>query len=203
MLNLLPYDGCAEYYPDFFTLEESIRYFNALKDGIDWQADQVRIFGKYLTLKRKIAWYGEEAYAYRYSQNTKIALPWTPVLETIKQHVEDLTGETFNSCLLNYYHDGNDSMGWHSDNEKMMKTGASIASISLGAERAFKFKHTLSKEIRHIMLANGSLLMMRGTIQQHWKHSLPVSKKITSPRINLTFRVFDTRYHSQITQNSI
>lgn len=203
MLNLLPFDGNALYYPDAFCTQESNHYFKLLEKGIAWQADQVRMFGKSLTLRRKIAWYGDDAFAYRYSQSTKVALPWTPALQTIKKHVEEVSGESFNSCLLNYYHDGNDSMGWHSDNEKMMKTGASIASVSFGAERVFKFKHNLNKDVTQITLAHGSLLLMQGNIQEHWKHSLPASKKITCPRINLTFRVFDTRYHSQIKQNSI
>ena len=203
MLNLLPVDGHVEYFPDFLNAESSDRFFETLESTIAWQADQLKMFGKLLTLKRKIAWYGDAPYAYRYSQSTKIALPWTPELCQLKAQLEDFSGESFNSCLLNYYHHGGDSMGWHRDNEKTMTSGATIASISLGAERLFKFKHKDAQLAQSILLEHGSLLLMKGETQQHWKHSLPASKKITTPRINLTFRVFDTRYHSQIIQNSI
>jgi alkylated DNA repair dioxygenase AlkB len=192
MHNLLPADGCVEYLPGFLSPQSSENYFRAFEQSIAWQADQVKIYGKVHTLKRKIAWYGDAEYAYRYSQSTKTARPWTEELLKLKTQLEAFTGESFNSCLLNYYHDGNDCMGWHCDNEKMMQTGATIASISLGAERIFKFKHKHTKEICSILLEQGSLLLMKGETQQHWKHSLPASKKVSAPRINLTFRVFDT-----------
>ncbi len=198
MMNLLPYDGCVEYYPAFLTPQQSQDMFLMLEQTIHWSADSIVMFGKELTLKRKIAWYGDAPFAYRYSQSTKTALPWITPLQLLKTQLESFTGEHFNSCLLNYYHDGHDSMGWHTDNEKMMRKGATIASISLGATREFKFKHIKDNTLTGIKLDNGSLLLMKENTQEHWKHSLPARKKITQPRINLTFRVFDTQYHSQI-----
>lgn len=189
-MQIIACDGCVEYFPDFLTTQSSESYFKALEDCIDWSADQLKMFGKTHTLNRKVAWYGDAAYAYRYSQSTKIALPWTPELMLIKAHLQAFTGEAFNSCLLNYYYHGGDSMGWHADNEKTMTSGATIASVSLGAERTFKFKHKQSNEVRSILLEHGSLLLMKGATQQYWKHSLPASRKITAPRINLTFRLF-------------
>ena len=106
----------------------------------------------------------------------------------IKQLVSANTGCDYNACLLNLYHDGNEAMGWHSDNEKEIIPNSSIASLSLGAERKFALKHKLSKETHSIMLEDGSLFEMSGSLQQNWLHSLPKSIKITEPRINLTFR---------------
>jgi alkylated DNA repair dioxygenase AlkB len=191
MQNLLPADGCVTYVRDFLDTESSTDYFLKFQEGVHWQSDMVRMYGKVHTLKRKIAWYGDDAYGYRYSQLTRTALPWPTELLRLKTQLEAFTGESFNSCLLNYYHDGHDCMGWHADNEKMMKTGATIASISLGAERVFKFRHKHTHEMISILLEQGSLLLMKGETQEHWKHSLPASKKISTPRINLTFRVFD------------
>ena len=192
-MQIITADGCVDYFPEFLSTQSSNAYFSVLEDSIDWSADQLKMFGKTHTLNRKIAWYGDAAYAYRYSQSTKIALPWTPELLQIKAHLQAFSGEVFNSCLLNYYHHGGDSMGWHTDNEKTMTSGAAIASISLGAERIFKFKHQHSNEVRSILLEHGSLLLMKGATQQYWKHSLPASKKISVPRINLTFRLFNLR----------
>jgi alkylated DNA repair dioxygenase AlkB len=188
---ILAKDGLAEYYSNFLSTEETEDYFYKLKTEIDWQSDQLIIFGKVITTKRKVAWYGDEAYEYVYSKNMKVAKPWTKTLRAIKEHLERFSGEKFNSCLLNYYHDGSEGMGWHSDNEVMMKKNAAIASISLGATRKFNFRHKASNETQSVFLESGSLIMMKGEVQTYWKHKLPVSKKILTPRINLTFRYFE------------
>jgi alkylated DNA repair dioxygenase AlkB len=106
----------------------------------------------------------------------------------LKQHIEKKCGETFNSCLLNLYHNGKESMGWHSDNEPELTPEGTIASVSFGAERKFKFRHNTKKTDLNLILESGSLLLMKGSIQTHWKHQLPAMSKITTPRINLTFR---------------
>jgi alkylated DNA repair dioxygenase AlkB len=148
------------------------------------------MFGKEIISKRKVAFYGDDGIEYTYSNKTKKGLVWTEHLLKIKSIVEDYTQVNYNGCLLNLYHDGNEGMGWHSDDEKEILPNSSIASVSLGIERKFSFKNKSSKETVSVQLENGSLLEMKGAIQKHWLHALPKSKKITKPRINLTFRQF-------------
>lgn len=193
METVLADDGLVEYYSNCLSAVTADDYFNKLENEIDWQSDQLILFGKHITTKRKVAWHGDQAYQYVYSRNKKIAKQWTDTLQAIKQHLEYFSGEQFNSCLLNYYHDGSEGMGWHSDNEVMMKKNAAIASISLGATRKFNFRHKVSNETQSVYLKSGSLIMMKGDVQTYWKHQLPVSKKILTPRINLTFRYFEDR----------
>ena len=130
-------------------------------------------------------------YGYTYSKRTKLAKFWTPELLKLKQKCEEVTGENYNSCLLNLYHDGNEGMAYHSDGEKDLKKNGAIASLTFGAERKFSFKHKISKERIDIILENGSLLVMKFNTQEHWLHRLPPSKKIKYPRINLTFRTIN------------
>lgn len=184
--NLLPYDGEVNYYGTVLHNPQS--YYERLMEEVAWQNDQTLIFGRLITTKRMVAWYGDEALEYTYSGMKKVASPWNTTLLELKRIVEHLTHETFNSCLLNLYHDGNEGMGWHSDAEKDLKENGTIASLSLGAERKFSFRHKQSKERIDLTLENGSLLLMRGTTQKYWLHQLPKSKKITRGRINLTFR---------------
>jgi alkylated DNA repair dioxygenase AlkB len=163
-------------------------YLDKLLTGIEWKNDEAKIFGRHIITKRKVAWYGDNDYGYKYSGTTKQALPWTPELLALKKLTEDITGEKFNSCLLNLYHDGNEGMAWHSDDEKSLGKDTAIASWSFGAERKFNLKHRVSKESYAVLLEHGSLLIMKGATQTNWLHSLPKSKKITAPRVNLTFR---------------
>lgn len=146
------------------------------------------VFGKHIVTKRKTAWYGDSDYVYIYSKTEKKALPWTRELVNLKQIVENLSNTKFNSCLLNLYHDGNEGMGWHSDDEKSIEGNSTIASVSFGAERRFSFKHKQSKKTISVLLENGSLLLMKDATQKNWRHSLPKSTRIIRPRINLTFR---------------
>ncbi len=186
--NLLPYNGIAHYHGKLFPHEESIHLCQTLFESIPWENDVVHMFGKRIVTKRKVAWYGDEAYAYKYSNSTKHALSWTKELLLIKQQIETVSKETYNSCLLNLYHEGEEGMGWHSDDEKELKPNGAIASISLGAERKFSFKHRETKETKSVLLEHGSLLVMKGEIQTHWLHALPKTKKVKEGRINLTFR---------------
>ena len=186
--NLLPCDGMAQYFGPVFSSAEAQRHQNALTETIEWKHDEIIMFGKRLTTTRKVAWYGDKQYLYTYSGITKQALLWTPELKELKALVEKLSGDTFNSCLLNLYHDGNEGMSWHSDDEKMIRKDSTIASVSFGAERKFSFKHKQTGETVSLNLENGSLLLMKGTCQTHWLHALPKTRKITTPRINLTFR---------------
>ncbi|MDF2457496.1 MAG: methylase [Cytophagaceae bacterium] len=186
--NLLPQDGIVNYYGKIFSDEEALTYLQKMLQEIEWKNDEAIIYGKHIITKRKAAWYGDRNYSYTYSNTTKHALPWTADLLALKKIVEELTGTVFNSCLLNLYHDGNEGMAWHSDDEKSLGKNTSIASLSFGAERKFSFKHKVSKDTVSLVLENGSLLVMKGSTQTHWQHSLPKSTKVKSPRVNLTFR---------------
>ena len=139
-------------------------------------------------LNRKSAWYGDSGASYAYSGIRREPLPWTPELLTIKETCEEVANASFNSVLCNLYHDGNDGMGWHADDERELGFEPIIASISFGADRKFSFKHRITKERIDIRLAHGSMLIMRGQSQHAWLHALPKSKKVLEPRINLTFR---------------
>ncbi len=186
--NLLPRDGTVIYYGIIMALKESNQYLDLLLHNILWQNDEAIIFGKHIITRRKVAWYGDSNYFYTYSNTTKQALEWTKELSDLKQIVEQRTETKFNSCLLNLYHDGNEGVTWHSDNEKRLGNNTTIASLSFGAERTFSFKHKQTKQTVSLILEHGSLLVMKNTTQMHWLHSLPKSKKITSPGVNLTFR---------------
>lgn len=186
--NLLPRDGMVNYYGKIFSKPQANHYYERLMNSIEWKNDEAVIFGKHLVTKRKVAWYGSLPYEYSYSNITKKALPWTRELLELKAVIEARSGETFNSCLLNLYHSGEEGMAWHSDGEKDLKKDGAIASLSFGAERKFAFKHKATKETVSLVLEHGSLLMMKGTTQTHWLHRLPPTKVIKSPRVNLTFR---------------
>jgi alkylated DNA repair dioxygenase AlkB len=188
MINLLPYDGVAHYAGKVLQQKEALNYYDCLLHTIPWKNDEAVIFGKHIITKRKAAWYGDSNYLYTYSNITKQALPWTKELLALKQLTEKIAGATFNSCLLNLYHNGREGMAWHSDDEKSLRRNSTIASLSFGAERKFSFKHRKTKETASVILENGSLLIMKDNTQTNWLHRLPTTKKIDKPRINLTFR---------------
>jgi len=189
--NLLPYGGSVNYYGKLFSQSRANIYFDILWDTVEWKNDEAFIMGKHIITKRKVAWYGDSAYSYTYSRASKTALPWTPELLELKKIAEEQTGTTFNSCLLNLYHNGDEGMAYHSDDEKALAKDSAIASMSFGAERKFLFKHKETKETITAFLEHGSLLVMAGETQTHWLHRLPPTKKVSKPRINLTFRTMD------------
>ena len=186
--NLLPKDGVVQYYGKVISTEKANLFMEALLNGIDWRNDEVVIYGKRIITKRKMAWYGDRPFEYKYSNISRTALPWTNELLELKTIVESISNENYNSCLLNLYHDGNEGMGWHSDDEKDLKKDGAIASLSLGADRKFGFKHKQDKQSLYLTLEHGSLLLMKEQVQSHWLHSLPKTSKVLKPRINLTFR---------------
>jgi alkylated DNA repair dioxygenase AlkB len=186
--NLLPHDGNVLYNRSLFSPEVAERLFSGLLVNIEWRNDEVVLFGKRIITRRKVAWYGDRDYAYTYSKTTKRALPWTSELHEIKVAVESSSGHTYNSCLLNLYHSGDEGMAWHSDDEKELLADGAIASVSFGADRKFVFRHKVTNEQVAVLLEHGSLLMMLGQTQKHWVHRLPTTKRVTEPRINLTFR---------------
>lgn len=188
--NLLPRDGVANYHGPILDARQEAGAFAELIEEVPWESDVVVMFGKRIVTARKVAWFGDAGFTYRYSGTEKVALPWIPVLRKLKNLVEERSGAAFNSCLLNLYHDGGEGMGWHRDDEPTLLKGAAIASLSLGAERKFSFKHRDTRETVSLMLEQGSLLVMKEETQRFWLHSLPKTKKVDEPRINLTFRSF-------------
>ena len=188
IVQVLNRDGRVDYYGKIITNVEANLYFEILLQNIVWKNDEAIILGKHIITKRKTAWYGDSDYLYTYSNTTRRALPWTSELRDLKQLVEKLTETKFNSCLLNLYHDGNEGLAWHSDDEKVLRRNGTIASLSFGAERKFSLKHKKTKQTISIILEHGSLLVMKDETQVYWLHSLPKTKKIVMPRINLTFR---------------
>ncbi|HTM97396.1 MAG TPA: alpha-ketoglutarate-dependent dioxygenase AlkB [Pedobacter sp.] len=187
-INLLPTGGTVNYYGKVMPTEAANAYYNSLLNTIEWRNDEAVILGKHIITKRKVAWYGDQPFEYTYSNTTKQALTWTKELLELKKICEEKTGETYNSCLLNLYHNGDEGMAWHSDGEKDLKKNGAIASLSFGAERKFGFKHKQTKETIYLVLAHGSLLVMKDNTQTNWQHRLPPTKLVKTPRINLTFR---------------
>ena len=177
------------YVENFFSKELSLSLFNQLKNEIAWQQDDIKIFGKTYPQPRLTALYGDLEKTYTYSGITMGPRKFLKLLLDIKRPVEVFAEHQFTSVLLNLYRDGNDSNGWHADNEKELGTNPVIASVSFGQERWFHFKHRTKKDQRHkILLASGSLLIMKGEMQHYWVHQIPKTKKVIGERINLTFR---------------
>ena len=177
------------YVSNFYKTDEANRIFNHLKEKTLWQEDDITVFGKTYKQPRLTAFYSENNKSYGYSGLQLKTEQFTPLLNDIKLKIQQEFSESFNSVLLNLYRDGNDSNGWHADNEKELGINPVIASISLGAERPFHFKHKIFKEQRHkLILRHGSLLIMKGEMQHYWLHQIAKTKKQISERINLTYR---------------
>jgi alkylated DNA repair dioxygenase AlkB len=188
--NLLPKDGVLTYRPELFAPDEAHYYLEKLIHTIQWSRPSFKMYGKEYPIPRMAAWYGDPETTYKYSGITNVPLPWTPELIEIKNRTEKASGGSYNSVLLNYYRDGGDHMSWHADDEKSLGIDPLIASISLGQPRKFAVKHRYEKSISPISLelASGSLVLMKGSMQEHWHHRIHPSKKPMGPRINLTFR---------------
>lgn len=183
-------DAEITYYPAFFDLEQADGLFGKLKAGIPWQQDDITLFGKTHPQPRLTALFGNEGKPYSYSNIAMQPHRWNPILTFIKEAVEKASGVTFTTVLLNYYRDGKDSNGWHSDSEKELGSNPVIASVSFGAERFFHLRHNSDPDLKlKILLEHGSLLLMKGTTQHFWKHQIPKTAKPIGPRINLTFRI--------------
>ena len=186
--NILPYDGEVYYEKCIWDKPNAENLLREMQQHLHWQHDELMMFGKKITTNRKVAWYGDKAFTYTYSRTTKSAIPWHPLLLPIREKTETVTNASFNACLCNFYHHGNEGMTWHSDDDKEFGLNPTIASLSFGAERTFSFRHKITKEEISIILESGSVLLMKSNTQTHWVHSLPKSAKIKDPRINLTFR---------------
>jgi len=183
-------DAEIEYFPNFFSIEKANEIFHKLQTEIPWQQDTITIYGKNHLQPRLTALFGNEGKPYGYSNIVMHPHPWNPMLIFIKEEVEKICQENFTTVLLNYYRNGQDSNGWHADNEKELGRNPIIASLSLGEPRNFQLKHnSIETAKQNILLQHGSLLLMKGTTQHYWKHQIPKTKKEIGSRINLTFRI--------------
>ena len=182
-------DAEIEYYPDFFSSAKANNLFLKLKNEIPWQQDTITVYGKTHLQPRLTALFGNEGKPYGYSNIVMQPHHWSPLIVFIKEEVEKVCNENFTTVLLNLYRDGQDSNGWHADNEKELGRNPIIASVSFGTERVFQLKHNKLELKQNIVLQHGSLLIMKGTTQHFWKHQIPKTTKPIGPRINLTFRI--------------
>ncbi|MBL7471372.1 alpha-ketoglutarate-dependent dioxygenase AlkB family protein [Robertkochia sediminum] len=182
-------DGEYIYIPDFYNGAKADHYFKKLMGEIAWKQEAMMMYGREVKFPRLTAWYGDSDKPYSFSGITLNPHSWTPELLEIKNEIEALSYEVFNSVLLNRYRDGSDSISWHTDAEKELGRNPVIASVNFGAERVFQLRHMHTKERIDIPLKHGSLLIMKGALQHFWQHQIPKSKRVTRERINLTFRV--------------
>ena len=182
-------DADVIYYPSFFSITEADTLFHSLLENTPWQQDNITLFGKTHKQPRLTALYGNNGKTYSYSNIIMRPHEFDKELLHIKSKIESITTTEFTTCLLNLYRDGSDSNGWHADDEKELGKNPIIASVSLGAERIFHFKHKKNKDLKEkFVLQHGSLLLMKGATQHHWLHQIPKTKKEIGKRINLTFR---------------
>jgi alkylated DNA repair dioxygenase AlkB len=184
----LPYDGSAILIPDFLNPVESHQAFHYLASSIEWQQDTIAMYGKSIPIPRLNAWYADPEIHYSYSGIHLQVWPWTQELLALKAKIEAYSGHTFNSVLANQYRTGNDSVAWHADDEPELGHQPVIASLSLGSQRYFRFRHITNRTVIRLLLKPGSLLIMKGECQHAWEHEIPKTKSHTGARINLTFR---------------
>jgi len=178
-----------EYFPGFLQETESLLLLETLVSEVPWQQQTIHMYGKEVVTPRLTAWYGDSEKTYQFSGTKFDPIPWTKELYDLKLKIETATHIQFNSVLLNYYRNGNDSVAWHGDNEKELGKNPHIASVSLGQPRKFEFRHKNEHARKYaLQLENGSLLIMKGDLQHTWEHRIPKSKNENGPRINLTFR---------------
>lgn len=186
--NLVRVDGELYLIRAFYPPERADSLFQDLFEELNWQQEQIRIYGREIKVPRLMCWYGDPGMHYRYSGTDHIPEPWTERLLMIKSDVEGRCATTFNSVMANLYRDGRDSMGCHADDEKELGRNPVIASLSLGERRLLRFRHKRSKQTVALELGNGDLLLMAGALQHHWRHELPKTRQAKKARINLTFR---------------
>ena len=182
-------DAIIEYFGEFIQAHQAQQWFEQIRDQTQWQQETITLFGERHLTPRLSCWIADQGMEYGYSNMTMKPRPWTPLLKRAKKLVERKLNVSFNSVLLNFYRDGQDSNAWHSDDEAELGESPVIASLSLGAPRDFQLRHKIKRSQRHkILLQNGSLLLMAGTTQQFWQHQVP-KRASAQPRINLTFRM--------------
>lgn len=182
-------DANIRLFPHFLNPDMAAQLFQVFSNTVPWRHDPIKVFGKTYMQPRLTSLHGTTNLGYGYANIRMQAQPMMPELNDILQRIAKIDNNDFNIVLLNLYRDGNDSNGWHADNEKELGQNPVIASVSLGAPRLFKLKHRYDKNLKHqLLLESGSLLLMSGGTQHHWLHQVPKTKKQVGPRINLTFR---------------
>lgn len=186
--EVLPHGGSARLHPNFVPTDQADQFFRCLLDEVPWSTHDLILFGKKLVEPRLSAWIGDPGVSYTYSRVERTPQPWTPTLEYLRQLCADASSVDFNSVLANLYRSGDDSMGWHADDETELGPEPVIASLSFGDERRFDFRHKTTRETVSVNLPHGSLLVMRGATQSQWKHRIAKTKASSAPRINLTYR---------------
>jgi alkylated DNA repair dioxygenase AlkB len=190
MQRPLPLADAELYFaPDFLSATRASALFEALRGEIAWETHRIRLFGRDLASPRLGCWIGDPGASYVYSNARFEPRAWVAPLSRLRDELSATVGENFNSVLANLYRDGRDGMGWHSDDEPELGPQPVIASLSLGATRRFLLKHRRDPQRKlAIELPAGSLLVMRGETQQHYRHALPKTARPVAARINLTFR---------------
>ncbi|WP_145009123.1 alpha-ketoglutarate-dependent dioxygenase AlkB family protein [Pseudomonas oryzihabitans] len=182
-------DAELAFYPQWRSPDQADAWLRELDAETPWSQPQVRVFNRWHPVPRQVAWYADPGVVYGYAGLDHAALPWTPLLQLIREEVEAACGQAFNGVLLNRYRDGQDSMGWHSDDETSLGRNPLIASLNLGATRRFDFRRKGTSRIGHSLpLGHGSLLVMAGATQHHWQHQIAKTRKASGVRLNLTFR---------------
>ncbi len=183
-------DADIIYYPNFFAKLEADEYYQSLLKNTPWQQDEIKVYGKIHAQPRLTSLFGDGTKTLSYSNITMQPHLWNNELSEIKTKIRSICDSEFNTVLLNCYRNGSDSNGWHADNEKYLGQNPIIVSVTFGQERYFHLKHNLAKTpTQKLLLEHGSVLIMRGETQHNWKHQIPKTSKIISPRINLTFRL--------------
>lgn len=183
-------NGELAYYPRFFTLQESDYFLQVLTDTIAWKQESMKMYGKEVLFPRLMAWHGDRSAAYSFSGNIFSPTTWTKELQEIRDRISPISGSVFNSVLLNLYRSGSDSMGWHADDEPELGNQPVIASVNFGATRRFMLRYKTDHQLKYeLALQHGSLLIMKGKLQEYWEHQVPKTTKIADKRINLTFRL--------------
>ncbi len=188
LTNLAPFDGKLYLLERFYLPQKADSLFACLREELAWQEEDIFIYGRWVKVPRLMCWYGDKNARYKYSHVVHDPLPWTQSLAALRDEIQTVADCRFNSVLGNLYRDGKDSMGCHADDEPELGENPVIASLSLGEIRVLKFKHQQNKTVLDIPLGHGDLLIMAGSLQHHWQHSVPKTKRGKSERINLTFR---------------
>lgn len=177
------------YLENFISSNETTKLMSSIQNSYELNQQCLKVYNKQHLTPRLVAWCANPEISYRYSNDTLIPQPWTLELLSVKQKIETALNTQFNGVLINYYRDGNDSMGWHRDNEEALGKTPVIASLSLGAQRSFQLRSKNYQSQCSIELKDGSLFVMKGETQTYWQHCLPKRKRVKLPRINLTFRL--------------
>lgn len=177
-----------EIIDGFYDAAECERIYRHLRHQHQWPDNRYTVAGRQFILPRLQTWHADPGIRYSYSNNLLQTRPWMPVLSEIRSQIETYLNFSFNSVLVNLYRNGNDYVGWHSDNEAELGEQPFIASVTFGAERRFEFRHKKSSENGRVLLRSGTLLIMQPNFQHHWLHSLPIDQNVSEGRINLTFR---------------